>query len=438
MKRFSVLVLVSCACLVPVAWAQQSPGPPHSGKQRLLRHRIMNGMPQGHGATADLSFYGLASRPAGLRTWDLGVDGTWVDLIGINNFGVAVGWGDVGGDALRMVGVSLFGPAAGNWFDGRVSSDDVDWWSYEGGRISDTGLIVGGIAGTNGYAMAHVWAGNQPGIDLGTLEGDTGSVAIAVNHSGTLIVGVSFRETETVGEATPVVWTPELRWHQGKLTVTWKIRQLPTNGMEQPGAVFSDGTLAWWGAWGVNDFGQIVGDGWNDDETKETAVVWTAINGGQGWKVQQLPHQSTFGFVSDHINWIEAIAINNLGEVSGEASIDVGYGHSVPALWRMSPRTHTWEMTELPTLSGQRFGSNHVYGINEVGDLVGYSTPVCCDPDNWTILATRWQTKDPSFVKAIGFPGDWSLANAVNNSGIAVGSYSSNGGPDQAFAAAIR
>jgi hypothetical protein len=437
MKRLSVLALILCACLVPLAWAQQSAGPPHPGPQWLHRHQFMNAMPQTNGPAANLTFYGPASRAHGLKTWDLGhhPNGTWANLIGINNFGVAVGWGDVGGET-RMVGVPLYGPDAGKWFDGGVSSEDVDGWSQEGGRISDTGLIVGGIKGGNGYAMAHVWTLHGAGFDLGTLEGDTGSVAIAINHSGTLIGGVSFLETDMAGEAHPVAWTPELGWHQGKPTITWKIHKLSTNGMEQPGAVFANGTLDWWGAWGVNDSGQIVGDGWDDAETIETAVVWSPIPGGQGWAVQQLPHQSSVGIIGYHKS-TEALSINNRGEIAGDISIG-DWWPALPALWRMSPTTHTWALTELPTLSGQQFGWNVAWSINENGDVVGESTPVCCDPDNWTVLATRWLTKDPSFVKAIGFPDGWSEAYAVNNLGIAVGVYRINGGPDQAFAAAIR
>lgn len=434
MKRFSILVLVLCACLVPLAWAQQSAGPPHLGKQWLHRPHFMNAMPQTNGPTANLSFYGPASRAHGLNTWDLGhhPDGTWAELIGINNFGVAVGWGDVGGET-RMVGVSLYGPDAGKWFDGGVSSDDVYGTSQWGGRISDTGLIVGGIKGGNGYVMAHVWTLHGAGFDLGTLEGDMASVAIAINHSGTLIGGAS----GTTGELHPVAWTPEPGWCQGKPTITWKIHRLPTNGMEQPGAVYPDGTLSWWGPWGANDLGQLTGDGWNDDGSKEIAVVWNPIHGGQGWAVQQLPHQSTSGFVSDHYT-TEAIAINNQGEIAGMASIDVDPWGIATVVWRMSPRTHTWEMTEFPTLSGQRFGVNQAMGINENGDVVGRSTPVCCDWNNWSSIATRWMTRDPSFVKAIGFPGDWSEVFGVTNSGIVVGYYSSGGGPGQAFAAAIR
>src|ERR1017187_3348926 len=111
MKRFSVLVLVLCACLVSVAGAQQSAGPPHLGKQRLLRRQILSGMPNTPGVTGNLGFAVPAAGAACPKTWDLGhdPDGTWADLYGVNNFGVAVGWGDVDGE-MRMIGVALSGP----------------------------------------------------------------------------------------------------------------------------------------------------------------------------------------------------------------------------------------------------------------------------------------------------------------------------------------
>jgi len=402
----------------------------------------MNGMPPGHGAPAYLSFHALDNCRDGLKTWNLGVEGTWAELNGINNFGVAVGFGDVGGDPLRMVGVSLYGPNTGKWFDGGVSSADSSWWMTEAGRVSDTGLIVGSIADANGNPMAHLWTPNQPGIDLGALAGDCcGSVAIDINHSGTLIVGLSLFWTDTAYGAHPVAWTPVPTWHQGRLTVTWQIHPLPTAGLEQSGAVFPEsvGPLNWWGGWGVNDLGQIVGDAWDDSENEEIAVVWTPVGGGQGWEVQQLPHQSSVGYVSDHY-WTQALAIDNLGEIAGNASIDVAPGNDVVTLWRMSPRTHTWEMIELPTLSGARCGNNDAWAINDVGDVVGSSTPVCDpDPKNWTVNATRWTTNNLRFVKSIGISADWSTAHGVNNLGIAVGKFGNNSdGSDLPFAAAIR
>ncbi len=131
---------------------------------------------------------------SGQRTWAQNVGqypfGTWASLYDVNDSGVAMGWGDVNGD-IQIVGVSLFGPNAGKWFGTGVSSNDD--WNGEGGGIASNGMIVASITGNNGYARAYAWtAGGRDGIDLGTLRGDSGSVAIAVNRGGTLIVGLSY------------------------------------------------------------------------------------------------------------------------------------------------------------------------------------------------------------------------------------------------------
>ena len=427
MKRVGSLVLTLIACFVSATWAQPAAAVPRFGKQWLPRHRMVNGMPRTLGANG-LNSAAPAAAAATLKTWDLGTypGGTWAQLLGINNFGVAAGWGDVAGDT-RMIGVPLFGPNAGKWFESGVSSQDDPWVPY-GSAIADTGLIVGSITGKDGEARAYAWSPSHGGVDLGTLEGDKGSDAIAVNHLGTLIVGVSYPEAWDI--STAVAWTPEMRWHEGKWTVTWKIHKLPTGGLDQPGRVYEGDTLSYWGGWGVNDLGQIAGDGWSP--LSNLAVVWNPIHGGKEWEIQRLPSQSTHPIVADHM-YTGVAGINNRGEIVGYVSAADGWSALLPALWTTSPKVHTWELTELPTLSGERTGSCNwcVWGINDLGDAVGQSV----DADG-NYLATRWLTRNPSFVKAIGFPGDTSVAFYVNNLGIAVGSYNS-GGPDQAFAAAI-
>jgi uncharacterized membrane protein len=428
MKHLSVFVLISCACLVPLAWAQQSAGSQNSGIPQLLRHRIMNRMTQTPGAAYQLSTSAPASAANHLKTWDLGhyPGGTWAQLWGVNSFGIAAGWGDVAGEK-RMIGVPLYGLSAGKWFDSGVSSQDDIWGCCAG--ITDTALIVGSVTGKDGFAKAYAWSPNHGGMELGILAGDEGSEALAVNHLGTLIVGVSYRGiTCEIGNA--VAWTPEIGWHDGKWAMTWKIHKLPTGGLDQPGRVYDGVTLNDWGGWGVNDLGQIAGDGWSDNYD-ELAVVWNPIHGGREWELQQLPAQTNLPF-AEH-KYTEALSINNRGQIVGVVTPVDGWTASLPALWTMSPRTHTWELTVLPTLLGEPAGWSTAWYINDLGDVVGQSV----DADG-NSLATRWLTKDPSFVKAIGFPGDTSQALQVNNFGIVVGSYSSGGGPDQAFAAAIR
>ncbi len=421
------LLLVLGACFVPVAWAQQHSGMLSMGKLAKLRHQSMRVGQNSTLAASDQPFRVQRASVEKERVWELGTypGGSWAELRSINNFGVAVGFGDIAGGDIRMIALPLFGPNAGKWFESGVSSDED--WNIEGGGISETGMIVGSVKADDGSARAYAWTPNHGGIDLGTLKGDSGSAAMAVNHLGTLIVGISYQDNG----AAAVVWTPEIGWHQGKRTIAWKIHELPTGGMDQSDTVFPGVTLNWWIGLGVNDLGQIVGDGWSDNYD-EIAVVWNPVHGGKGWEVQQLPHQSSSPSITDHY-YTEALSINNRGEIVGDLSVldswwtDTGEYLNLPALWHMSPKTHTWKLTGLPTLSGISDGWNVAHSINDIGDVVGESQG----------LATRWLTEDPSSAKALGFPGDWSLAFQVNNFGIAVGSYGFGESPEQAVAVAI-
>lgn len=359
--------------------------------------------------------------------------GTWAGLNDVNEFGVAMGWGDVPGGDIQMIAVSLADPHHPKWFDSGVSS--MDPWCCEGGGISNTGLIAGHVADANGEARAYAWswtASGPVGVDLGTLPNDDGSAAIAINNSGTLIVGNSYRWNvdQTSWWATPVAWTPATQWHNGKATVGWVIHALPTGGLEQSGAVFKNTVLNNWSGWGVNDLGQIVGDGWSDSGD-EIAVIWNPRQDGKSWQVQQLPHQSSSRTPAD-FPWTEALSINNLGEISGDMSSDY-WNTALPALWLMaSPNAHTWKLVELATFSETPTGWNMAEGINDLGDIAGYSTGA-----NGNSLATRWTTSNPTRLMVLSFPGDWSVAHQVNNHGIVVGVYGIGDGPQQAAAIVI-
>ncbi|HTS57934.1 MAG TPA: hypothetical protein VMH03_10315 [Terriglobales bacterium] len=359
--------------------------------------------------------------------------GTWAELYDINNAGVAMGWGDVPGGDIRMIAVSLADPNHPKWFDSGVSS--IEPWCCEGGGISSTGVIVGHIQDANGEARAYAWrwtASGPVGVDLGTLPNDNGSAAIAINNSGTLIVGNSYRwnADQTSWWATPVAWTPAIQWHNGKPTVSWVIHGLPTGGLEQSGAVFENTVLNNWSGWGVNDLGQIVGDAWSD-AYDEIAVIWNPKLDGKGWQIQQLPHQASSPAPADFV-YTEALSINNLGEISGDVSSD--YWNTQPAVvWkRTSPMTSVWTLTVLATLSGTQTGSNVAYGINDQGNVLGVSMDA-----NGNEFATLWRTKAHSNPFVIGFPGDYSRAMQENIFGLVVGRYSYGGGPVQAAVVAI-
>jgi uncharacterized membrane protein len=255
-----------------------------------------------------------------------------------------MGWGDVpieGGTETRMIGIPLFGLNAGQWFQSGVSSED---WTGEGGGISNTGFIVGNIIDSNGWSEAYAWTPNHAGFHLGKYSDDDGSAAIAINHSGTLIVGNSGKllQDQTM-RVTPVVWMPKIILNNGRPALSWEIHALPTGGLEKPGAVFDGVTLNFWGGWGVNDLGQIAGDGWTSNENSqywEIAVVWNPIKGGKEWEIQRLPMAAGFAYN-------EALAINDLGEIVG----DVWESNAFPALYKQDPRSKTWSVNVLPTTS---------------------------------------------------------------------------------------
>src|SRR5690242_18646689 len=194
MKRISLLALILGACLASLAWAQPNAAARRFGEQWLVQHRSANRMPQ-TGAANNLNSTARAAASADGKTWDLGhyPGGTSASLSGINNRGVAIGWGDVAAGDYRMIGLPVFGASAGTWFKSDASSENDPWGGLQE-QIADTGLIVGSITGKDGEARAYAWSPDFGGIDLDALPGDKGSAALAVNHSGTMIVGVSYPE----------------------------------------------------------------------------------------------------------------------------------------------------------------------------------------------------------------------------------------------------
>ena len=274
--------------------------------------------------------------------------------------------------------------------------------------------------GSNGWPEAYAWTPDYAGFHLGRYSDDDGSAAIAISHLGTFIVGNSGKQLDDgTMRVTPMVWTSKVTWAGGRPTLSWKMHALPTGGLEKLGAVFDGVALNFWGGWGVNDSGQIAGDGWHYDPVKdewwEIAVVWTPMKGGKEWKIQRLP-------VAADVTYTEALAINDLGDIVGDVwGWSDTYQGARPALWKVDGRNpKTRSLKVLATLSSLSTGWSVAWSINELGDVVGYSTD-----DNWIGKAARWNSHDPAAVIRLDFPGDNSNVFGVNNLGIAVGGYQS-------------
>ncbi len=430
-----------CFGLISSVWAQNREEMTRPGRHFTPQHRMANLLSKLQRMAHPGSYRASATTFDKAKTWDLGVypGGVASDLQAINDFGVAMGWAEMpveGGTEPLMIGIPLLGFNAGNWFDSGVSSGEDD--TGEAGGISNTAIIVGNIMDSDGSPEAYAWTPNHAGVHLGKYSDangtDDGSIAIAINHSGTVIVGDSGKAMpDGTTRVTALVWTSKVIWNNGQPTLSWEMHALPTGGWEQPGAVFDGIALNAWGGYGVNDLGQIAGDGWFYDpvldEWWEIAVVWTPIKGGKGWTIQRLP-------MAAGIAYNEALGINDLGEIVG----DVWDANAFPALYKQNPRNKKWSVNVLPTTSPDLdYGWSVAWVINDLGDVVGY-----CSDENWIGHATRWNSHDLSFAKSLGFPGDTSAAYGVNNLGIAVGgyqnivSYDEDGnpifGPEQAVA----
>jgi probable HAF family extracellular repeat protein len=346
------------------------------------------------------------------KTWDLGVypGGTYVNPDAINNSGIVVGYGDVPPNGYtHPLGVPLFGPNAGKWFDlGTLGGEGT--YDVEASAVADNGMIVGytWITGDS-YPQAFAWTPKGGMVDLGGLgaTGTLASFANNINKSGTLIVGTAY---DANGNGFGVVWTPTVVWNKGVPTTTWHIQELPT----ESGTIISGINYF---ALGVNNSGQIVGGTCCDPSTTETPVIWNPVRGGK-WTIATLPLSVDYpnGNVTN---------INDYGQIAGGVWTFSPSLLIAPALWeKIPPSQNTWKLIVLATPSGSV--ETFTTGINDLGDVVGYGYGETFGP-----LGEYWSTKNPNAFHLLNFPeasspGAWCVGLGVNDLRIAVGVFPNN------------
>ena len=415
MKRIGILVCILAMCFVSIGGGQVPANKPPVG--RHTPHRIANKTSTIPHVTESRNFNTRANPSDTSRIWELGTypGGTWAALGTINDFGVAIGLGDVppiGDDGVgytHTLAVSLFGPRAGKWIDlGTLGGELSRGWEepYWFG-ISNTGLVVTHSVTPDSQVHAAAWTEQLGMFDLGTLS-DTGnpkyrghnsSYASATNRLGTLIAGWSGVDG---GYDTPVVWTPSRAWNNGRPIFKWNIHALDTKGLPvhlgwQPGA--------------VNDFGQIIGFVFDTDFTFIVPVLWNPRLDGQGWNLMVLPY-----IPSSDYPYVLPFGIDRKGNITG--AIESADGSIwLARLWKPLniSRTRYSQPIELPVPGGYR-GCEAV-GINEFGDITGD-----CYNDV-TDVPTRWTLSNLTFSEVLSIPGEWGLADAINNSRVAVLTY---------------
>jgi len=344
------------------------------------------------------------------KVWELGTypNGTWAVMGDINNFGLAVGQGDLPDGSTHSLAVSLFGPRAGKWIDLGTLGGTASGWEEGLITVSDTGMIVGHSATTDQNRVhAFVWTEKPGMVDLGTLA-DIGypiynsSYASGVNKQGALIVGWSGVEESCLACAPtlPVVWTPSVVWKNGGPVTRWKIHKLDTTGFDE---------MTFWFAWAVNDSGQIVGEASNS-EGMFVGVLWTPLQNGK-WKLTKLPA------VSDYPE-SEPFNINDRGEITGDIE-PADFSVWIPAYWE--PHDPLRKTYSPPIMVAMPEGVTNCYtdGINELGDMTGE----CWNDDGSIDRPVRWTTKNLTFSEILTSPGDWGWSFRVNDSRIAVITY---------------
>jgi probable HAF family extracellular repeat protein len=210
------------------------------------------------------------------------------------------------------------------------------WPGSEGLGINDASQVVGEANTASGASHAFLWTpggtdgvtGNPQMKDLGTLPGDTNSIAYGINPTSSDGVQVVGESDSASGQQHAFLWT-------------------------QNGGMISLGTGT---AFAINDAGQVVGGHYSGGD----AFLW---QNGKMYDLGTLGGGSSF-----------ARAINAKGQVAGQSYLKNGSSEYDAFLW--TPTTNngtTGNMKDLGTLKSTNKNDSAAYGINDSGAVVGNS-----------------------------------------------------------------
>jgi probable HAF family extracellular repeat protein len=298
------------------------------------------------------------------KTTDLGtLGGTDSEAFGINNLGQVVGWAFV---ASGVEHAFLWTKAAGMRDLGTLGG------SSRALAINDNGQVVGSSYTLAGEKHAFLWTATDGMRDLGTLGG-TLSEATGISQNG-VIVGLSFPAGG--GNQVACVWVDGVIESLGTATsrasavnnalqiVGWFAGYTPSDvtamlwtksgGVWTSEAIPAPSTGSASQAYGINEFGQIVG-GFRLTTGQLSAFSWTRASGSK-----ELP-------------WITrgtgamGYAISNQGRLVGKAWDRSGFTH--PTFW--DPSGSGWSVK---VILGTMKSDAWVNGVNDNHQGVGRGT----------------------------------------------------------------
>jgi probable HAF family extracellular repeat protein len=342
---------------------------------------------------------------------DLGtLGGTSSQAFGINDAGQVVGYAetasqgraflytDTNGNGLsdpgEMVGFGTFGGHFSQAYD-----------------INETGQVVGYAQTPSGLTHAFLFTdkngngGNDPGemVDLGTLGGTSSTLG------GTLSEAY-FSEAHGINNAGQVVGYAQT---PSGLTHAFLYTDTNGNGSNDPGEMIDLGTLGGTlsEAQDINEAGRVVGYARTLSSIVH-AFVYTDKDGDGTSDPGEMVDLGTLGGTSSY-----AYDINEAGQVVGLADTASGVPHAfLYTDTNGNGLSDPGEMVDLGTLGGT---SSYAYGINEAGQVAGFSYTASGAIHAFIYTDANGDgTSDPGEMLDLG-PGD---AQAINSAGQVVGS----------------
>ena len=253
--------------------------------------------------------------------------------------------------------------------------------------------------------------------DLGTLNGQTSSVATSINNQGQ-VVGISYNSSDGYfasglrGAASPPRFDSTGGGAQSFLYGNGQITAInPTGGLAM--SISDSGQVVGGPNASVNGLGQYVSGAYSGIDSGNPNTLVQLVSGNNATQLPAL---------------FDPYAINNAGQIAGAVALPAG-GDSHPAIYQNGQLTDLFSKVA----SGQFYDSRAI-AINQQGDMLITVAPMNGTVQSYLYLASTGRVTDLTSLPS----GSGMIAAALNNKDQAVGNgFLYNNGTIQALASLI-